>query len=128
MGDYDDNNFGRADDVFASFFKFRDPDEVFKEFFKNDNMFGFGFGFPSQNGFGFGANGNGGGFGAAGFPFNFGNLTPYVESYPNCHSSFTTFSSDNFNFDDTRTATRSNVKRTTTSTKYVNGKRIETRK
>lgn len=172
-------NFGRspADDLFSHFFKFRDPDEVFKEFFSNDPFNakngGFPFGFPSStsstNGHGghahshdhhhshhhhhkSGGHRNGHARQAAAdnvfSPFAFGNLQPFVDPFPNCFSSFTTFSSDDvFGTGAGAQASlaqglsgsagggggggpnmKASMKKTTTTTKYVNGKKIETRK
>lgn len=105
-------------DAFSSFFKFRDPEDVFKEFFNNDpfGSFSGGAGFPngSQDQFM--------------FSFGLGNLSPFVEPYSNCFSSFTTFSSNDPFVNESGTTPKANVKRTTTSTKYVNGKKVETRK
>lgn len=103
-------------------FSFRDPFDIFREFFDSD-PFGssenFVFNQPF-NAFPFSINGNG---------FGFGNLHPFATSIGNTHSSFTTFTSDDsFNMNNGN-GVRSNVKRTTTTTtKYVNGKRIETKK
>lgn len=115
--DYDYPRTGRNQhfnptDAFNSFFHFRDPQDVFKEFFSNDPFSGRSDFTNGQNQFM--------------FPFGLGNLSPFVEPYGNCYSSFTTFSS-NDPFVDNGT-TPKNVKRTTTSTKYVNGKKVETRK
>ena len=125
--------FGRmpGDDVFSQFYKFRDPEDVFKEFFQNDLFMPFG---PSPF---HPQNGNGNGHNNAFSPFGFGNLQPFVQPFGNLgFSSFTTFSSnDVFGMPNGGVtngngapAPKSNVKRTTTSTKYVNGKKIETRK
>ncbi|XP_054156610.1 dnaJ homolog subfamily B member 6-B-like [Oppia nitens] len=121
---------------FNGFFTFRDPEDVFRDFFGSDptfnNMFRqFGnqnnmtngvpmnphnqhMAFPFQNPFAqFGG----------GFPTN----VPFNDHlWGDGVSSFTTFSSSGTTFNDL--GNRPNVKRTTTSTKNVNGKRIETRK
>lgn len=130
---------GLGDDIFSSFFHFRDPNDVFREFFHNTDPFG---AFNGANGTSNGhsnahANGHASAFAPfANFGFNFGNLQPFVEPFPNCHSSFTTFSSDDLFGEPLTTnggkssasAPKPTVKRTTTSTKYVNGKKVETRK
>lgn len=105
-------------------FSFRDPHDIFQEFFKSD-PFSDNFGFSSFV-FPFGGGNGGGGFGG----FGFGNLQPFVEPFGNTHSSFTTFTSDDsFGMNGMSNGMRSNVKRTTTTTtKYVDGKKIETRK
>ncbi|XP_027193639.1 dnaJ heat shock protein family (Hsp40) member B6 mrj [Dermatophagoides pteronyssinus] len=104
---------------FASMFSFRDPRDIFQEFFRGDPFADFqpfgvgGFTQFNQNGFGF------------------GNLQPFVDSFGfnNTHSSFTTFASDDSFTNMNGNGMRSNVKRTTTTTtKYVNGNKIETRK
>ncbi|KAI7684897.1 hypothetical protein SSS_03470 [Sarcoptes scabiei] len=104
-------------------FSFRDPHDIFQEFFKSD-PFSDNFGFSSFV-FPFGGGNGGGGFGG----FGFGNLQPFVEPFGNTHSSFTTFTSDDsFGMNGMSNGMRSNVKRTTTTTtKYVDGKKIETR-
>lgn len=113
----DMNGFDASDDIFSNFFHFRDPQDVFKEFFAATNGFNI---FGNMGGFG-----NGGPMGNDIFGFNMGNLTPFVDSMPNGYSSFTTFSSNNMH---EAPKPKANIKRTTTSTKYVNGKKIETRK
>src|SRR5699024_9790934 len=121
---------------------FRDPDEVFKEFFQNDpfaDAFGpfgpspFMNGGGHRNGHRNGQNGNA--HYNAFSPFGFGNLQPSVEPFPDRFSAFTTFSSDDVfglptggQNGHAAAAPKSNVKRTATSTKYVNGKKVETRK
>lgn len=120
------------------FFSFRDPEEVFREFFGGDpfadlfgpvmtrpneslqnSLFGpsFGYGFPA--------------FG--GFPDFFGSNAGYRQPqfplwYPPqgaCNSSFTSFSSSSFgNF----SAPGNNVRKTSTSTRFMNGKKIITKK
>lgn len=109
--DQRDDMFFGPDDMFSNIFTFKDPHELFKEFFNND-PFGF-----SSSPFGFGFNG-------------FASLTPGWDPFPNNYSSFTTFSSeDPFGSSRNGGSSRPNVKKsTTTTTKYVNGKKIETRK
>ena len=105
-----DSDSGFSPDFFTGFngfFKFRDPEDVFREVFDNDI-----FSFSSNNA----------------FKFGFGNLQPFAEPFSNAYSSFTTFSS---NFDDQEDAAKQNGqnwKKTTTSTKYVNGVKVETRR
>ncbi|XP_017493457.1 PREDICTED: dnaJ homolog subfamily B member 6-like [Rhagoletis zephyria] len=155
-------HFSTADpDIFSTFFHFRDPNDVFKEFFHNSDPFS---GFPFSNGNGHSKHSHHhshhhnhhhnhshhhhkhqappNAFSPfSSFGFAFGNLQPFVEPFGNCHSSFTTFSSDDI-FGEPMDAAdlgngtgtgktsgpKPNVKRTTTSTKYVNGKKVETRK
>lgn len=93
-------------------FSFRDPHDIFREFFHSDpfaDSFGEAFSmFPFRSA-------------GSGFAFD---MHPFL----NAHSSFTTFTSDD-SFNNMGQGARSNVKRTTTTTtKYVNGNKIETRK
>lgn len=115
----DQQDFFANNNSFASMFSFRNPHDIFREFFRSDpfadfQQFGVG-GFAQ-----FGQNG-----------FGFGNLQPFVDPFGvgNTHSSFTTFTSDDPFAHVNGNGIRSNVKRTTTTTtKYVNGNKIETRK
>lgn len=112
---------------FGAFFSFRDPEDVFREFFGGD---------PFADMFGGRSRGQRSNRQSAslrqnnlfGFPsFGFGLGFPDIIADPNLShgvTSFTTFSTSNF--DDF--ASRPGVKRTTTSTKYLNGKKVETRK
>ena len=128
---------------FGFTFSFRDPQDIFNEFFGSDpfaNMFGFAA--PNHHGHHHhghhhGHRGqssalnqhNGGLFGFA--PFNFGFGAPFM---PNDHlnggapGGFTTFTTFSTNLNNGASPNQTNVRKTTTSTKYVNGKRIETRK
>lgn len=117
------NGFGA--NPFSAFFTFRDPEEVFRDFFGND---------PFADIFGRNSNRNQNALNQQMFfnpfaQFSAINSDPFAEFsdplWGDGVSSFTTFSSSAA-FNDL--GNRPNVKRTTTSTKIVNGKKIETRK
>ncbi|CAG2178892.1 unnamed protein product, partial [Oppiella nova] len=112
---------------FQAFFTFRDPEDVFRDFFGSDPFSDlFGGGRPSahtnhtsamnrQNNMQFAFN--------PFAQFGLGSMDHMNDHlWGDQSSTFTTFST----FNDL--GNRPNVKRTTTSTKYVNGKRVETRK
>lgn len=117
-------NGGRSDcsehfDMPFSFFTFRDPEDVFREFFQCDPFSRFaGFGGSRGNShvdslFGFSP--------FAGFG-GFGNFDLFGNSSFN--DGVTSFSSVSF-FDGTN---KPGVKKTSTSTRFVNGHKIETKK
>jgi DnaJ family protein B protein 6 len=118
------NNFGP--NPFGAFFSFRDPEDVFRDFFNGDpfgDIFGRSSSNRNQQNSALHRQNNMFGF----TPFNFGGFNEFPDPFlSNGFSSFTTFANTGDNFNDL--ANRPNVKRTTTSTKYVNGKKIETRK
>lgn len=109
-------------------FSFRDPDEVFREFFGGDPLADF-FGASSRpdssvqsrrDGGYFGFPGFGFGFGGGGFEDLFNNAAATGQGF----TSFTTSSFSTFG----EGSGRGNVKRSSTSTRIVNGKKVETRK
>ncbi|XP_055959298.1 dnaJ homolog subfamily B member 6 isoform X4 [Patella vulgata] len=100
--DDDFRNMGRAGHFH---FSFRSPEDVFKDFFGTDDPFGeFFLGFPSA--------------GRTSFQSSFFDMDPFGGS------GFTSFSSTNFG----GPTMGGNFKSTSTSTKFVNGKKVTTRK
>lgn len=119
-------------------FSFKDPNEVFREFFGCDpfaNFFGAPMRQPNdriQNSF-FAPNLQFETFAFGAFPSLFGSNSAYHQPqiplwYPQgaCNSSFTTFSSASFG--DFGTPAGPGVRKTSTSTRFLNGKKIVTKK
>ncbi|RWS31521.1 dnaJ subfamily B member 6-like protein [Leptotrombidium deliense] len=103
-----------------SFFTFRDPEEVFREFFNNDpfaNLFG---NYQNGNGSSNAVNTRSNLFGFP--PFNaFGGFGGGFDAFD---QSFTSFQSGAFHDVNSKPC----VKKTSTSTRFVNGRKIETKK
>eukprot|EP00918_Siedleckia_nematoides_P069954 GHVU01152495.1.p1 GENE.GHVU01152495.1~~GHVU01152495.1.p1 ORF type:complete len:227 (-),score=29.57 GHVU01152495.1:450-1130(-) len=108
-------DFGGFDSGF-SHFNFRDPEDVFREFFGGRDPFAefFSTGFPAFPGFG-----GGGMFGGH------ENIEPIADPFGGSHSGFQQFNSSSFAGP---AGGGGNFKSTSTSTKYLNGKKIVTKK
>lgn len=120
------DQFGANDfyDIPGFSFSFRDPEDVFREFFGCD-PFADLFGGPSgRNGQG-AMNRRGDVFGFPGFGFGFGGMHDAF-SGPAFNQGFTSFSSSTFSFGG-QGGNRPGVRKTTVSSRIVNGKKIETR-
>ncbi|XP_051176548.1 dnaJ homolog subfamily B member 6 isoform X2 [Leptopilina boulardi] len=115
------------DDVFAGTFVFRDPEDVFREFFGGtpfEDLFG-GFGGNIWGGSRHSHSSNNSlstSFFSPFAPFNFGNL---IGNGGGGGGNFTTFNSVN-TF--SGPSSGSSMKRTSTSTRFINGKKITTKK
>lgn len=105
-------------------FSFRDPEDVFRDFFGSSDPFADLLGFYSPTGMA----GNGA-VRRNDFP-GFPGLMPFNDFFgPSALSSgFTSFNTTSMSAGFSTGAHRPNVKRTSTSTRFVNGKKIETRK
>lgn len=124
----DHGQFG-AEDFFSDFpgfsFSFRDPEDVFREFFGCDpftDLFG---GASSRHQQGSLNRRQDAMFGFPGFGFGFGGF-PDPFSGTGFNDGFTSFSSSSFSFGQGGGG-RAGVRKTTVSTKNIGGKRIETR-
>jgi len=133
---------GAFNDDFAApfgFFTFRDPEDVFREFFGGDPFADFFGRSSSSHSSGHHIRNHGPSsnalhrredtlFGFSPFAAAFGGFGGFPDLMNNTmnqgFTSFTTFSSSNFS----DFSSRPGVKRTTTSSKFVNGKRVETKK